>query len=152
MKRRSLFKTALLSCLPLAHSNFAKAAQFRGKYLLSLQADGGWDVSAFCDPKVNVPGEKVITHWSDKRKNTLGGTLTCRLLDDATYFDEILDELGLENTDSLITYNEQYQSRQFDWPAAWEVIEPHFQDPNYTKNAWVAVMIYMLSHYDYLYE
>ena len=104
------------------------------------------------DYEVEIVFELFESVWSDKRKNTLGGTLTCRLLDDATYFDEILDELGLENTDSLITYNEQYQSRQFDWPAAWEVIEPHFQDPNYTKNAWVAVMIYMLSHYDYLYE
>jgi len=66
MKRRSLFKTALLSCLPLAHSNFANAAEFRGKYLLSLQADGGWDVTLFCDPKVNVAGEKAITNWSDE--------------------------------------------------------------------------------------
>lgn len=65
MKRRSLFKTTLLCCLPLAHHNFAKAAEFSGKFLLSLQADGGWDVTAFCDPKVNVAGEKVITHWSD---------------------------------------------------------------------------------------
>jgi len=65
MKRRSLFKTALLSCLPLAHSNFANAAEFRGKYLLSLQADGGWDVTLFCDPKVNVSGEKAITNWSE---------------------------------------------------------------------------------------
>jgi hypothetical protein len=104
------------------------------------------------DYEVEIVFELFESVWSDKRRNTLGDTLTCRILDDGTYFDEILGELGLENTESFITFNEEYQVREFDWPAAWEIIEPHFQDPNYTKNAWVAVMIYMLSHYDYLYE
>ena len=104
------------------------------------------------DYEVEIVFELFESVWSDKRKNTLGDTSTCRIFEDATYFDEILDELGLESTDSLITYNEQYQSREYDWSAAWDVIKPHFQDPNHTKNAWVAVLMYMLSHYDYLYE
>lgn len=65
MNRRSLFKTALISSLPFAHYNFANTSSFEGKYFLSLQADGGWDVTLFCDPKVNIPGEKAITNWSD---------------------------------------------------------------------------------------
>lgn len=64
MNRRSLFKTALISSLPFAHYNFANTSSFEGKYFLSLQADGGWDVTLFCDPKVNIAGEKTITNWS----------------------------------------------------------------------------------------
>ena len=62
MKRRSLFKAALLSNLPIINSEFANASEFSGKYLLSIQVDGGWDVTLFCDPKENIPGEKIITN------------------------------------------------------------------------------------------
>jgi hypothetical protein len=65
MKRRSLFKAALLSNLPIINSEFANASEFSGKYLLSIQVDGGWDVTLFCDPKENIPGEKIITNWSE---------------------------------------------------------------------------------------
>ena len=37
---------------------------FAGKFLVTVQAIGGWDVSSFCDPKENQAGEQEITTWS----------------------------------------------------------------------------------------
>ena len=47
--------------LPLVH-----AADYRGKLFVSVQADGGWDPTSFCDPKANTPGEPVINHWAER--------------------------------------------------------------------------------------
>ena len=37
----------------------------RGKVYVFVQAEGGWDPTSFCDPKANVPGERVINHWAE---------------------------------------------------------------------------------------
>ena len=34
--------------------------------MISLNVLGGWDVSSFCDPKLNTPGEKVINRWANR--------------------------------------------------------------------------------------
>ena len=47
--------------LPLVH-----AADYRGKFFVFVQADGGWDPTSFCDPKANTPGEPVINHWAER--------------------------------------------------------------------------------------
>ena len=47
--------------LPLVH-----AGDYRGKLFAFVQADGGWDPTSFCDPKVNTPGEPVINHWAER--------------------------------------------------------------------------------------
>ena len=44
--------------------SWAQAGDYRGKFLVTLQADGGWDPTSFCDPKVNQPGEKIINNWA----------------------------------------------------------------------------------------
>ena len=36
-----------------------------GPLLLQIHAEGGWDVTSYCDPKVNQPGERPITTWSE---------------------------------------------------------------------------------------
>lgn len=39
---------------------------YEGKLLVTLQLDGGVDVTQLCDPKVNVQGEPKINHWADQ--------------------------------------------------------------------------------------
>ena len=41
----------------------------------TLQAEGGWDVSNFCDPKVNQSGEKEITNWSKTNEIEIAGNI-----------------------------------------------------------------------------
>ena len=69
MKRRDFIKnTALFGTvgllLPTAKLYGAVEGGYTGRLLVQLQADGGWDVSSYCDPKINQPGEKEITNWS----------------------------------------------------------------------------------------
>ena len=45
---------------------FARADDYRGKFFVFVQADGGWDPTSFCDPKANTSGEPVINHWADR--------------------------------------------------------------------------------------
>ena len=69
MKRREFIKkTALLGTagliLPAAKLYGAIEGSYTGRLLVQFQANGGWDVSSYCDPKVNQPGEKEINNWS----------------------------------------------------------------------------------------
>ena len=78
MKRRTFLK-ALLGVaamapgfrLPLVEA----AGGYRGKLFVFVQADGGWDVTSFCDPKVNTPGERVINHWAERHDIRQAGNL-----------------------------------------------------------------------------
>ena len=63
IKKTALFGTAGL-LLPTAKLYGAVEGGYTGRLLVQLQADGGWDVSSYCDPKINQPGEKEITNWS----------------------------------------------------------------------------------------
>lgn len=42
----------------------ANGAQYAGKLFIFVQAQGGWDPTSFCDPKVNHRGERVINNWA----------------------------------------------------------------------------------------
>lgn len=47
-----------------------------GKFLITVQAQGGWDVTCFCDPKINIKGEKEITWWSRENEPLAIGGLS----------------------------------------------------------------------------
>jgi hypothetical protein len=68
MLRRDLLKRTMLlgaaGLLPLPRLYAAPFAGYSGRLLVTVQCDGGWDVTSFCDPKTNQPGEKEITQWS----------------------------------------------------------------------------------------
>lgn len=66
MKRRSFLKSLAAAGLcagnPLILPS-AKAAPidpYRGKFFITITAEGGWDVTSFCDPKA----DPVMNHWA----------------------------------------------------------------------------------------
>lgn len=66
MKRRNFLKGIValpVSATPVAQL-FAAPEDYSGQFFVTLQLDGAWDVSSFCDPKVNQSGEPEINHWS----------------------------------------------------------------------------------------
>ena len=69
MNRRQFFKTLGLSSvaasMPTSFNLFAAPEEYAGKFLITIQADGGWDVTSFCDPKINIAGEEVINNWAN---------------------------------------------------------------------------------------
>lgn len=68
MQRRKLIKA--LACAAgypaLARLNSPVFAQdaYTGKLLVTVQLEGGVDVTSFCDPKTNVAGEPEINRWA----------------------------------------------------------------------------------------
>ncbi len=78
MKRRQLFKHALCSGLALALPGgrlFAAPEDYSGRFFVTLQATGAWDVASFCDPKINQLGERAITQWSNQSEIQLAGNI-----------------------------------------------------------------------------
>jgi uncharacterized protein (DUF1501 family) len=66
MKRRDLLKwvagTGLMLGQPLGISQArATTAPYTGPLFITLAADGGWDVTSFCDPKA----DPSINHWAN---------------------------------------------------------------------------------------
>lgn len=49
---------------------------YQGPLLVSLQLEGGLDVTQFCDPKVNTPGERKINHWADNADPSQHGRIS----------------------------------------------------------------------------
>jgi hypothetical protein len=63
-RRRFLATTAALVAAGRGYPALA-VSPYGGPYLMTIHAGGGWDLSLFCDPKTNVPGELPITDWSE---------------------------------------------------------------------------------------
>ena len=76
MNRRELIK-GVLGCgiasrfqLPLA-----QGSSHYGKLFVFVQADGGWDPTSFCDPKVNISGEAEINRWAQRDEVRQAGNI-----------------------------------------------------------------------------
>ena len=78
MRRRSLIKGMAAVGAGVATGfrlPFAHAADYRGKYLVVVQTDGGWDVTSFCDPKVNQEGHEIINRWAEHDEPRQAGNI-----------------------------------------------------------------------------
>ena len=64
--RRDFLKALPLAAISLGHPSLSSANSFAlsEKFVVTIQAEGGWDVTCFCDPKENQKGEEEITRWS----------------------------------------------------------------------------------------
>ena len=78
MKRRTILKS-LLALGTIAAPGFrmplAQAPDRRGKFYVFVQAEGGWDPTSFCDPKVNQKGEEIINHWAEHDEPRQAGNI-----------------------------------------------------------------------------
>ena len=48
---------------------------YQGPLYVMIEAGGGWDVTSFCDPKMNVGGEDVINHWAESDETRQVGNI-----------------------------------------------------------------------------
>lgn len=53
-----------IAAWPGLSANALAQTSFAGKLLVTVQCQGAWDVSSFCDPKLNSKGEPEINHWA----------------------------------------------------------------------------------------
>jgi hypothetical protein len=63
---------------PLRQARAQALDPYTGPIFITIAASGGWDPTVFCDPKMNVPGEPEITHWSnsDETQTIAGSEIT----------------------------------------------------------------------------
>jgi hypothetical protein len=76
--RRQFLKSLLMTGAVMAHPRVVLAndpAAFAGKFVVTLQARGGWDVTCFCDPKENQSGVEPITQWSQTERTQTAGKI-----------------------------------------------------------------------------
>lgn len=101
MKRRQFIKNigALTGLTVLPKLTFAQSnSAFSGKFLVTVEAAGGWDVSAFCDPKMNVPGEAIINHWAENGETqTVGNINYAPFANNAAFFDKYYRDMMVIN-------------------------------------------------------
>ncbi len=103
MKRRDFIKkTALVGAaglmIPTTKLYGAIQGGYTGRLLVQLQADGGWDVSSYCDPKVNQPGEKEITNWSKNNDvQQVGNIPFASFANNTTFFEKYYRDMLVIN-------------------------------------------------------
>lgn len=53
----------------------AEAPPYEGPLFITISAKGGWDVTSWCDPKMNTPGESILNHWAENGETrTIAGS------------------------------------------------------------------------------
>mgnify|MGYP000054436778 CR=1 FL=1 len=102
MNRRNFIKaaglTSALGSLPLPFHLYASNPDFAGKFLVTVQAEGGWDVSSLCDPKMNVPGEDQINHWAiNDETRTAGNIQYAAFANNQSFFDKYHQDILVIN-------------------------------------------------------
>ena len=69
MNRREFNKLLSLAGLsaiaPLPAAAQGITSGYNGPFYITIAALGGWDVTSFCDPKMNIGGERTINNWAD---------------------------------------------------------------------------------------
>ena len=81
---------------------------YEGTLLVTLQLDGGVDVTQLCDPKINVAGEPKINNWADQLDpGQVGNLLYAPIANNAEFFERFgPDMLVINGVDSQTNSHE----------------------------------------------
>lgn len=55
---------------------YAAPDEYTGRLFVAFQAEGAWDVTSFCDPKMNVAGEPEINWWARTGETQTAGNIS----------------------------------------------------------------------------
>ena len=102
--RRDFLKLASLAPFATAFPLLGEAATpFSGKFVVTVQARGAWDVTCFCDPKENQRGEAAITAWSANNETQTSGNIKyAPFANNEAFFKKYADRmLVINGVDSL---------------------------------------------------
>ena len=102
MKRREftkLLSTAGLGiAAPWSLQTASAAESYDGPFYISLAAIGGWDVTSFCDPKSNMPGERPINTWADSSEiQQIGNISYAPVANNQTFFERFYQDMLVIN-------------------------------------------------------
>ncbi|MCH8174148.1 MAG: DUF1501 domain-containing protein [Proteobacteria bacterium] len=87
-----------LSTFPGFAGPLLAQSSYSGKLLLTLQLDGGVDVTSFCDPKMNVLGEPEINRWARTDEIRSAGNISyAPYADNQRFFDKYFADMLVIN-------------------------------------------------------
>ena len=96
LRSLGLAGASLLS--PLGSRVYAAPQDYVGRLFITVQADGGWDVTSFCDPKMNVPGENKINFWADNDETRVSGNIAyAPFADNQSFFEKYQNDMLVIN-------------------------------------------------------
>lgn len=102
MKRREFSKllglAGLSASLPFQLGQARAAEPYTGPFYISLAAIGGWDVTSFCDPKINILGERPINSWADNANiEQVGNIAYAPVADNKAFFERFYQDMLVVN-------------------------------------------------------
>ena len=113
LTRRKLLRSAAVGVTALTSARSLRVwgnglDPYAGKLLVTLQLDGGADVTQLCDPKVNTLGEPKINNWADQNDpGEAGNLLYAPIADNANFFRRFgADTLVLNGVDAQTNSHE----------------------------------------------
>lgn len=118
--RRSFVKSMALGAGALASTTGFRVmasglAPYSGKLLVTLELNGGADVTQLCDPKVNTPGELKINHWADRADPGEAGNIKfAPVADNFNFFNRFGADMVVVNGVDAQT-NSHETGRLFNW-------------------------------------
>jgi hypothetical protein len=88
-RRKFLQSMLMASGMATLPTQLFAQSSYQGKFLVTLQLDGGVDVTSFCDPKANVAGEREINRWARTQSIRTAGNLNyAPYAKNAAFFDK----------------------------------------------------------------
>jgi len=86
---------ALAPISPAAHGI---TSGYDGPFYVIISATGGWDVTSFCDPKANQPGERTINTWADTADiEQVGNIAYAPVADNQAFFERFYQDMLVIN-------------------------------------------------------
>lgn len=74
------------------------AGTYTGPFYVSIAAIGGWDVTSFCDPKLNIGGERTINTWANNQGLAKAGNISyAPVADNKTFFERFYRDMLVIN-------------------------------------------------------
>jgi len=121
LSRRGVLRGAIAGVSTIASSSAMKLwgteqdDVYEGPLLVTLQLQGGADVTQLCDPKVNVPGERKINYWADAADPGQSGNIVfAPIADNAQLFQEFGSDMLVINGVDAQT-NSHTTGQLFNW-------------------------------------
>ena len=118
--RRGFVKSMALGAGALASTTGFRVmasglSPYAGKLLVTLELNGGADVTQLCDPKVNTPGELKINNWADTADpGEAGNILFAPVADNFNFFNRFGADMVVVNGVDAQT-NSHQTGRLFNW-------------------------------------
>jgi hypothetical protein len=103
--------------------------------------------------EIDIAYQLFADSWADAVNNDTNNSLTDSLYCNPRFDFNFLDGLGFEGPSHIEKVHERgWTYYEFNQEGAQSLISSMTQDPHSTLSSWRVVMIYLLTHYHYLYE